>query len=353
MGKYLLHIVPWLLAAVLCAVPVSVVRRATTTPLPPMRATLLFTGDVMQHMPQVEAARTATGFNYGPVFDDVHPRFEESDLVVVNLETTLSTSGHYTGYPCFSSPAALADGLHDAGVDVALMANNHCCDAGAHGVRTTVAELSRWGIRHTGVFADSLDRVANNPLRTTLGGLRFALLNYTYGTNGIYVPHGITVNEIDTVCIAADLAALRPEEVDCTVVCIHWGEEYQRHENTEQRRLAAFLRRHGVNVVIGSHPHVIQPFEADESFVLFYSLGNFVSNQRQRFCDGGLMARVEVTMTPYGELSYAAQAIPVWVSLPDYRILPPEAVDTLSLSPARSRFYSDAAQILSTYESDL
>ena len=164
----------------------------------PVRVRLLFAGDVMQHLPQVTAARRGDGFDYRGVFACLRGRFRSADLVVVNLETTLTRTDRYTGYPCFRSPVALADALRDAGVDVAVLANNHCCDGGAAGVRTTVAELGRCGILHTGVFTDSLDRAANNPLWVERYGVRFALLNYTYGTNGIPVPAGVEVNLIDT-----------------------------------------------------------------------------------------------------------------------------------------------------------
>ena len=196
------HILPWLVLAAACCVPAqrAGVERPVSEPAP-VRVRLLFAGDVMQHFPQVTAARCGDGFDYRGVFAYLRRRFHAADLVVVNLETTLTRTDRYTGYPCFRSPVALADALRDAGVDVAVLANNHCCDGGAAGVRTTVAELGRCGILHTGVFTDSLDRAANNPLWVERYGVRFALLNYTYGTNGIPVPAGVEVNLIDTADI--------------------------------------------------------------------------------------------------------------------------------------------------------
>ena len=266
--------------------------------------------------------------------------------MIVNLETTLTRTDRYTGYPCFRSPAALADALRDAGVDVAVLANNHCCDGGAAGVHTTVAELRRCGIRHTGVFTDSLDRAANNPLWLEHCGVRFALLNYTYGTNGIPVPEGVRVNLIDTVRMAADLAAAREGLPDCIAVCIHWGNEYERQANAEQRRLARFLRRNGADLIVGSHPHVVQPFETDSSHVVLYSLGNFVSNQRRRYCDGGLMAEIEAVRHPDGRMTYTLDPVPVWVAMPGYRIVPPEVGDTMALPAAYSLFRKDVAEML-------
>ncbi|MCM1151928.1 MAG: CapA family protein [Alistipes sp.] len=318
-----------------------------TTPAP-VTVKLLFSGDVMQHLPQVDAARRAEGFDYAATFAAVKPRFRAADLAVVNLETTLTRSSRYTGYPMFRSPAALADALADAGVDVATLANNHCCDGGCTGIRTTVGELDRCGIRHTGAFADSLDRAARHPLFVACRGVRFAFLNYTYGTNGLPVPDGTLVNLIDTLRMAGDLAAVSRDSVDCVVVCMHWGNEYERLPNASQRRLAGFLRRHGADLIVGHHPHVVQPYEADSTHVVLYSLGNFVSNQRRRYRDGGLMAEIDATRHPDGRMTYALRLVPVWVSMPGYRVLPPEAADTMSLPEAYRRFREDCDALLET-----
>ena len=230
-------------------------------------------------------------------------------------------------------------------MDVALLANNHCCDGGAEGIRTTIRELDRCGIRHTGVFADSADYRRNHPLRIEHCGLRIALVNYTYGTNGMPVPAGTVVNRIDTVRMAADLAAVRREGADFIVACMHWGNEYERRENASQRTLAAFLRRHGADVVVGGHPHVVQPWQADSTHVVLYSLGNLVSNQRRRYTDGGLVARIEALRYPDGRRSYRLEPLPVWVALPRYRILPPEAADTAVLPDAYALFRRDLREL--------
>ncbi|WP_418983809.1 CapA family protein [Alistipes sp.] len=342
-------VVRYALAAVLagaaCALPFRLHREASPSRPAPVRVRLLFAGDVMQHMPQVEAARRGDGFDYSEVFAALEPRFAAADLVVVNLETTLTRSGRYTGYPCFRSPAALAGAMRLAGIDAAVMANNHCCDGGAEGVRTTAAELDACGIRRTGVFTDSLDRERNNPLLFVRRGVVIALLNYTYSTNGMPVPEGVTVNRIDTAAMAADIAAARARGAECVAVCIHWGDEYARRENARQRALARLLRQAGADLIVGSHPHVIQPFEADSLHAVFYSLGNFVSNQRRRYCDGGLLAEITLTRRPDGTLRYAAEAVPVWVALPDYRVLPPEAADTLRLPPQYRQFFTDTEEL--------
>lgn len=186
--KYLRPILCAALLAAACCVPD---RRERTVRMPeppaPECIRLLFGGDVMQHLPQIQSARRNGGFDYRDVFAALEPRFRAADLVVVNLETTLADAEPYAGYPVFRSPAALADALHEAGVDIAVLANNHCCDGGLMGIRTTVRELERCGIRHTGVFRDSADYRRNHPLLLRRGGISIALLNYTYGTNGMPV----------------------------------------------------------------------------------------------------------------------------------------------------------------------
>ena len=326
------------------------------------RARLLFAGDVMAHMPQVAAARRNGRYgryDFSRQFEYVKPLFAAADRVIVNLETTLSPEGPYAGYPAFRTPDELAYALRDAGVDMAVLANNHCCDRGIRGIRSTLAALDDVGIRHTGAFIDTLRHGADHPLRFEAGGIRFALFSYTYGTNGLPVPAGATVNRIDTVMMARDLAAVDRAETDCIVVCMHWGTEYERRPNHGQRMLADFLRRYGADLIVGSHPHVIQPCEYDSTHAVFYSLGNFVSNQRRRYCDGGLLAGVEVIkrIGRSGDpqrrpvsVRYAVQTTPVWVALPDYRILPPEVGDTIALSPvgraAYERFMADTRELL-------
>lgn len=326
---------------------------ATEPPTPRVRrARIVAAGDLMQHMPQVSAARRSDGrYDYRESFRHVARYFREADLAIVNLETTLSDEGPYSGYPCFRSPSAVADAMRDMNIDLAVMANNHCCDRGARGIVSTADILDSRGIARTGVYRDSLDYASSNVAYLERGGIAFAVVNYTYGTNGIPVPRGTIVNLLDTVAMARDLASIDRRRADCVIAAVHWGNEYERRPNAEQRAVAAFLKRHGVDLIIGSHPHVAQPFETEsDGGVTLYSLGNFVSNQRKRYCDGGLVAVIDVTLAPDGELSYSTDIVPVWVMCPDYAILPPEVCDTLRMSAdsrrAYERFMSDTRELL-------
>ncbi len=304
------------------------------------RAKIVFVGDVMAHTPQLNAARRAGGYDFSDVFKYVKPIFGAADLVVANLETTLATTPPYSGYPLFRTPAELARAAADAGVDVMATANNHSLDAGAEGVRSTLRILDEYGIGHTGTSATS-ERCA--PYQTECGGIRIALLNYTYGTNGIAVPKDVSVNVLDTVAITADIARCVDSEVK--ICLLHWGVEYSRRPSVEQRRISQFLNRHGVSVVVGSHPHVVQPTECTAEGVTIYSLGNFVSNQSDRYADGGIIAEVDIVEVESGEFEYFLNVVPVWVHRPDYAVLPVCVGDTLKMSEQQrvsySRFMSD------------
>lgn len=350
--KHLTHILAIVVATALSVGAALYITHSTTTIAPvealseaPVITTdtirLLFGGDFMQHMPQVNAARTPDGsYDYSRSTEYIAPMFREADVAVINLETTISTTGHYSGYPCFASPVEVVDEFETMGIDIALLANNHCCDRMARGIETTIEELNLRNIAHTGVYTDSVDYAQNNILYFERGGVRFALVNYTYGTNGIPVPKGKLVNLIDTTIIKRDLRTIDHDSVACIIACMHWGNEYERHENREQRRLAEVLQREGVDIIIGSHPHVVQPFYADSTNVLFYSLGNLVSNQQRHYTDGGLIAEVEVIRCDTIEgLRYRATAHPVWVLCPGYRILPRSVGDTLTMPKASRDLY--------------
>lgn len=303
---------------------------AVEVPEPECRSIeILFAGDIMAHMPQVWRAFRNGSHDFGDTFACMRPLFGEADIVVANLETTLSDTGPYSGYPCFRSPAALAEAAAEAGVDIMMLANNHILDYGAAGVRNTMRILDRCGIAHTGTFADSVSMAECNPLVVERNGIRVAFLNYTYGTNGISVPSGISVNGIDTVRMAGDIARARGA-ADAVVVYMHWGDEYSRRENSLQRRIAAFLHSHGVRTVIGTHPHVVQPVIRSDDGVTAYSLGNFVSNQRLRYRDSGMAARVEIRKE--GEtVRDTLHVVPLWVRGADYAVIPEGVGDTLSM----------------------
>ena len=274
------------------------------------KVTLVFTGDLMQHLPQVDAARRRDGsFDYTSCFSRLRNFFESADFVVVNLETTLGEAP-YSGYPRFRSPEILAGALRRAGADAVVLANNHICDRGAEGIRTTLGALEKAGLRHTGAFADTAASVVRAPMWFEKNGVRIALFNYTYGTNGLPVPSAMTVGRIDTLRSATDIAQARRAGATHVVLFVHWGNEYQTLPDRHQRALADCFHRQGADLVIGSHPHVVQPAETvcdsagNVCGVTVFSMGNFVSNQRFPGTDGGISVRVTLGRDARGGTTY-------------------------------------------------
>lgn len=267
--------------------------------------TILFAGDIMQHGPQIAAAlNDSTGiYDYTSCFQYVAPIISSKDIAIANLEVTLAGEP-FTGYPQFSAPDALAVGAKNAGFDILATANNHSCDRGDKGVIRTVKVLDSIGLMRTGTFTDSADYRNNHPLVFTQNDIKVALLNYTYGTNGLPFNYPAMVNLIDEQKLISDLDYTRTLNPDFIIVFFHWGNEYQLEPTDQQVALANLSRDHGADAVIGSHPHVLQPFEFNQeedslkrNQLVVYSLGNFVSNQRDRYKDGGAMVSFTLLKT--------------------------------------------------------
>ena len=270
------------------------------------RLSLLFVGDIMQHDSNIAAAyNPVTGkYDYSACFEYVAPIIRSADLAVGNLELTLAGKP-YKGYPQFSAPNELAYELKRVGFDVLVTANNHSVDRGKKGIERTIDVLDTLSMIHTGTFKDSTSRATTYPLLIEKNGFRLSLLNYTYGTNGIPIPRPSMVNLIDTVQIKNDIQKAKGQRGDAIIVFFHWGDEYQSLPNKEQKRLTNLCFREGVKLVIGSHPHVLQPMEwrnEDDQFVV-YSLGNFVSGQRPRYRDGGAMLWIDLQKVIQDSLS--------------------------------------------------
>ena len=281
---------------------------------------LIFAGDVMGHTTQTKGAWRDGGdscYNFMPTFQGVKDYISSADLSIANLEVTFAGEP-YTGYPRFSSPVALADALKDTGFELLLTANNHILDNGAKGLGLTLDALDKLGFLRTGSFKDSTDRENRNPLMIQKNGFNLAFLNYTYGTNGLSAGPPVIVNYMDTLQIVNDLAKCRTLDADYIIACIHWGEEYQNKENEVQRQFAGFLARNGCNLIVGGHPHVVQPIhkiavDKADSVLVAWSLGNFVSNQRWRYSDGGIMLEVTLTKTDSEVELQSYKVEPFWV----------------------------------------
>jgi poly-gamma-glutamate synthesis protein (capsule biosynthesis protein) len=262
--------------------------------------TLLFAGDAMQHQSQINNAYRKGIYDYSSYFKHLKDYITEADIAIVNLEVTLGGKP-YTGYPMFSAPDEFPIALKDAGFDVFLTSNNHCVDRGKKGLERTLDVLDSLGVRHVGTYRNQAEKVRNYPMMLTKNNIRMAFLNYTYSTNGISVSSPNVVNYIDTIQIKNNIRDAKGFlGADLVIVAIHWGEEYKLNQNKEQERLTKLMFREGADLVIGSHPHVVQPThvlkneKGEITNLVVYSLGNFVSAQVKENTDGGQMLKVVV-----------------------------------------------------------
>lgn len=287
-------------------------------------------GDLMCHTSQYMAAKTAHGYDFRPSFQAVKPYLSAADLCFGNLETvTAGESEKFTGYPTFNTPVEYLDALSDAGFDVLTTANNHSLDRRFTGVERTIDALEARGLMHTGTARTADER--SRPLIVTVKGLRLGILAYTYGTNGIPMPPGkpFAVNLIDTLVMAEDIKRVQGEGAEAIAVFLHWGLEYERQPNAAQQTVAEFLSRNGVTLIMGSHPHVLQPAgwlgTPGQGSLVIYSLGNFFSGQRRAFTDAGIILQLNLLRDrSTGKVRTAdVRFIPTYVSpLNGYRILP-------------------------------
>ena len=260
---------------------------------------LLFAGDAMQHSTQFKWAWDSKmkQYDYEPNFRYLRPYLAKADISVVNLETTLSGKP-YGGYPRFRTPDAFFDALVDAGFQVFSLANNHILDGDKKGMQRTLKVLSAYP--NMGAYRDTAERREQYPLILHVDGMKIALFNVTYGTNGLVPVWPNCVNYIETEQLEIDMAkTMKDTTIDLRIMYIHWGTEYQLHHNAYQQGVGQWLADLGIDLIIGGHPHVVQDYgvltAADGRRVpVVYSLGNLVSNQRWEHSNGGVMATVDI-----------------------------------------------------------
>lgn len=266
----------------------------------PCEAELLFVGDAMAHGPQLRAALQPDGsYDFTPCFDALRTEISGADYAVVNLETPVS-GGNYSGYPMFNAPDSYVDALRDAGFDLFLTANNHTLDRGDAGLKKTIHLLDSLGLDHLGTYVNATERSRRLPMIAEVKGYRVGMLNYTYGTNGLKAKGDVVVDYIDRDVIAQDVKALRNAGAEIIIANMHWGEEYHLQPVASEKSMADYLTSLGVDVIMGSHPHVVQPVETRTNPItgtpvqVIYSLGNFISNQQDTNSRGGLMVKLRL-----------------------------------------------------------
>lgn len=302
--------------------------------------TIVVLGDIMMHQSQIDAAAEGSSYDFGTYFSLIGDRIADADLAVANMEFTLGGEP-YTGYPCFSAPDEFADYLAECGFDIFLTANNHIFDKGSIGAERTLGIYRKMeaahGIKFTGLASDASDMERNNPLIIRRKGISVAFVNATYGTNmgnhGAW-PQTNLLN--DEKRMEEALAKAKENRVTMTLVLPHWGAEYQLIHSPVQEKRALWLAEHGADMIIGSHPHVIQDFrmipaENGEKLVpTAYSLGNAVSNMSARDTQLELMATIRIARGKNGDCAVLPLEFTyLWCSRPggfgdSYTVIPVE-----------------------------
>ena len=273
------------------------------------------TGDIMCHLTNVKNAYNSTSkdYDFSNVFKNIKDYTQNADITVGNLETTFAgASRGYTGYPTFNTPEVLGKNLKDIGFDVICTANNHSMDKGYSGIESTLDFLDEYGLDHMGTARSSEEQ--DTILVKDVNGIKIAFLAYTYGTNGITIPSGkeYCVNLIDKNLIKEHINLAKEKEVDAICVSMHWGTEYRLTPTSSQEELADFLFKNGVDIILGSHPHVLEPMEkrtvtledgtTKDGFVI-YSLGNFVSGQIYANTKSTVILDIQITKNSEGKIS--------------------------------------------------
>lgn len=275
--------------------------------------TITALGDVLCHNTQYWDAynKSTDTYDFSYVFENVKQYTSAGDVTIANLETSFANAP-YSNYPTFNSPASLATALKDIGVDIITTAGNHCLDKGFKGLSETIDVLDENKIEHLGTYKTKEDQ--EKLFIKDINGAKVAFINYTYGTNGIPIPSGkeFCVNVIDKDKIKAEIEKAKNEKVDVIIACMHWGEEYHTKPVQAQEDLADFLFQNGVDIIIGNHPHVIEPFETKEvkmpdgttkQCFVAYALGNFTADQNYANTRDSIIINLKVTKKGDGTVS--------------------------------------------------
>ena len=285
-------------------------------------------GDIMCHNTQYIDAydKTTDTYDFMHMFTNVADDLRKADLTIGNLETTFAGKERgYSGYPNFNTPEKLATNLKELGFDVLSTANNHSLDTGYKGIEGTIANLDNVGISHMGTYTS--EEMGQEILVKDVKGIKIAFLSYTYGTNGIPIPKGkeYCVNLIDKNKIKQDIEKAKECGVDLISVSMHWGEEYRLKPTAEQKELADFLFEQGVDIILGSHAHVLEPMETREitlydgtkkQVFLIYSQGNFISAQTKQYTNHSIILNLTITKHSEGNITIdKVEYIPTYVNM--------------------------------------
>lgn len=288
--------------------------------------TMTAIGDIMCHNTQYWDAynKETDTYDFSYVFNDISYYTKIGDIAIGSLETSFAGKERgYSNYPTFNSPDELAYAVKDIGIDVVSTAGNHCLDMGYSGLSRTIDVLNDADIAHLGTYKTQEDQ--DKILFKYVKGVKIAFINYTYGTNGIPLPSDkeFCVNLIDKELIQKHIKLAKEKNADMIVACMHWGTEYRLTANDEQKELADFLFKNGVDVILGNHPHVLEPMEkrtvtldngtTKDGFVI-YACGNFICDQNAENTRNSIILNLTITKHIDGKITIdKANYIPIYM----------------------------------------
>lgn len=321
-------------------------KTSPTKDITPASITISAVGDLMAHQGNLNNAYTPkTGiYNFNGFLEYVKPYLIKSDLTIGNLETvTAGPSSGYTSYPSFNTPDAMLTALADAGFDVLSTANNHCLDRGINGLTRTIQKIGTNKMTNVGSSIDG----KNKYITKEINGIKVSILSYTSTFNGNDARLNTTqktkyLSPINEAQIQSDIKAVKAKGTDAVIVILHWGNEYQREPNVTQTSLSKKILTWGADIILGSHPHVIQKSEitkvAGKDKFVIYSMGNFISGYRRSdtakrpnkvFTEDGIIVQLKIEKDPKGGVIIKnADYIPTWVDKyyvngrPVFKIIP-------------------------------
>lgn len=275
-------------------------------------ASYIALGDQLLHLPVLKKGLKSGDYSY--MYENISESVKSYDFATLNQETVyVENRGLISDYPRFGSPAEVADAVAALGIDAVSLANNHALDKEMYGIGCTIKTNEDRGIKTLGAHKKSED--ASDPKSavtiTDINGIKVALLSFTYGLNGNPEPKDqpyaveLLGNE-ERLIAALDYAR---ESAECVIVNAHWGTEYRTEIDDEQKRYSNIFLEHGVDVVIGTHPHVVQKMEyvrgQNHNMLVYYSLGNLISNQKEEECRRGAAATFKIIRFPNGKTAIA------------------------------------------------
>lgn len=267
-------------------------------------------GDIFIHQSVLEAVynRINRVYDFETCFSEVKPYLQNADIATCWFGGVLDSSGPYYGYPSFKSPQSLAQAMNNTGFDIAFR-TNHTMDFGEKGLKNTTALLNKYNIEQIGAYIT--EQQSQQLYVYEKNSLKISFLSYTYGMNDIPIPKPWMVNLIDTFKIRQDIEHAKLIS-DFVIVALHFGIEYERYPNQTQEMLVKKIINYGANLIIGSHPHVIQPVRRINNIYVAYCLGNFFCGQRMHFCDAGVMLKYSIAKEKDSVYLKAITYLPTW-----------------------------------------